>query len=84
MNPHANLPAGSETDPRAPWNPDRDPCRHCDEDLIRQEYRTLYPFVEEVDDDGEPVDTTCPEVEAFIEGFGLCRECNAEEAADWD
>jgi hypothetical protein len=68
------LPAGSDRDPRAPWNYE-DLCRNCDKDIIR----------DIADQEATNSDRNYDEVlESMLEDACLCKECYKEEMADDD
>lgn len=82
MNPNANIPAGSQSDPMAPWNQqERYLCPRCDKEEIDE----LWAAIEEktIDDmadiHGDLTQAQCDQIQEkedeFRRGFQLCKNC---------
>jgi len=71
----SNLPAGAETDLRAPWNQVSDLCKYCDRDII-------HGMALEASDKEE---RTVEELEeAMLEQAGMCGTCYKDQKEDDD
>jgi hypothetical protein len=82
MNPHNNLPAGAQFDPRAPFNEsDEILCRSCDADQINQMWWAIEEgMIAQIDDeDNITREQLAEEIESaednFRSQFRQCREC---------
>lgn len=69
------LPAGSDTDPNAPWNQAEDLCRYCDVDVIREMAISL------ADDGHKDVEDI---EQQLLDSSDICRDCFKEQQADDD
>jgi hypothetical protein len=84
MNHNANLPAGSETDSRAPWNQsERHLCTFCDKDEINELWWKMEDKMsdERADEDGEIPEQYWKEIQDaednFRSQFRACKNCEA-------
>ena len=81
MNPNANIPAGSEHDPRAPYNePERYLCPRCDKDEINELWAAIEEkTIDEMSDDGDLTQDQCDQIQMmedeFRAGFRVCKNC---------